>query len=49
MGLVSGQYMADRLRDPPLAMDEYLARRKKKRKWRSDAKTRRFFMYADAR
>ena len=49
MGLVSGQYMADRLRDPSLTMDGFLARPQKRRRWRSDAKTQRFFEFAYAR
>ena len=49
MGLASGQYMADRLRDPTLTPDEFLASQKRKRKWRTDAKTTAFFGYAYAR
>ena len=49
MGLVSGQYMTDRLRNPDLTLDEFLASRKKRRKRRTDAKTARFFAYANAR
>ena len=49
MGLVSGQYMADLLRRPDLTPDEFLASRKKRRKWRTDAKTEAFFGYAYAR
>ena len=49
MGLVSGQYMTDLLRDPTLSKDDFLALRKKKRKWRSDAKTTTFFTNAYAR
>ena len=49
MGLVSGQYMADLLRDPSLTMDDFLASRKKRRRWRSDEKTSTFFKHAYAR
>lgn len=49
MGLVSGQYMADLLRDPSLTPDDFLASHKRARKWRTDAKTVAFFGYATAR
>ena len=49
MGLVSGQLMAERLKRPLLTVDEFLAMKKRKRKWRSDAKTAAFFKYANAR
>ena len=49
MGLVSGQYMADLLRNPGLTPDEFLASRKRRRKWRGDPKTERFFAFANAR
>lgn len=49
MGLVSGQYMADLLRDPTLTIGDFLASRKRRRKWRSDKKTSAFFGCAYAR
>ena len=50
MGLVSGQLMVERLRRPLLTVDEFLAmNRKKKQKWRNDAKTATFFKNAYAR
>lgn len=49
MGLVSGQLLADRVRDPQLSAEDFLARHKRRRKWRSDAKTAEFFGYANAR
>lgn len=49
MGLVSGQYMADLLRDPALTKDEFLSSHKRRRKWRSDQRTSAFFGYAYAR
>lgn len=49
MGLVSGQYVTDRLRNPDLTLDEFLASRKRRRKKRTDAETARFFAYANAR
>lgn len=49
MGLVSGQLMTERLRNPLLTVEELLAKTKKKRKWRNDAKTNDFFGFAYAR
>jgi hypothetical protein len=41
--------MVERLKRPLLTVDEFLAMKKKKRKWRNDAKTAAFFKHAYAR
>ena len=49
MGLVTGHYMAMQIRNPAITVEEFLQRITRKRKRRTDDKTRRFFAFAYAR